>query len=97
MAYLPEAFERAVHLRPRWAEALGNLAWAYAMLGRFNEGIRTCQEALQRKPDHALHHNNLCLMFIASGNRAGAFREYETVKRLDPQMARRLTEAIEIA
>jgi Flp pilus assembly protein TadD len=89
-----EAFERATQLRPYWAEAFGNLAWAYAMLGRFDEGIRASQEAIRLKPEHALHHNNRCLMYVASGNRAAALREFETVRILNAEMGKKLARTV---
>jgi Flp pilus assembly protein TadD len=51
--------QRALELRPRWAEAYNNMAAAYLALERWDEGIETARQALQLKPDSESAKRNL--------------------------------------
>ena len=53
------ASQRALALRPGYAEAWNNIGAACNKLGKFEEGAAACEEALRFKPDFELARNNL--------------------------------------
>jgi tetratricopeptide (TPR) repeat protein len=54
-----DAAQKAILLKPDFAEAYNNIAAAFASLGRWDEAIQAAKEALRLKPDFALARNNL--------------------------------------
>ena len=54
-----EAAQKALQLRPAYAEAYNNIASAYAALARWDDAIRAAREAIRLKPDFQLAKNNL--------------------------------------
>jgi Flp pilus assembly protein TadD len=55
------ASDRALQLRPDYAEALNNKCAAYNVLHRYAEARAACERALQLKPDFQLAQNNLAI------------------------------------
>ncbi len=53
--------QRALQLRPDYAEAFNNQCAAYNALGRFAEAKAACERALELKPDFELARNNLSI------------------------------------
>jgi len=53
--------QRALQLRPDYAEAFNNQCAAYNALGRFAEAKAACERALTLKPDFQLARNNLSI------------------------------------
>jgi Flp pilus assembly protein TadD len=53
------ASQRALDLRPGYAEAWNNIGAAYNKLGRYEEAAAACEQALGYKPDFELARNNL--------------------------------------
>lgn len=53
------AAEKALALKPDYAEAWNNICSAHNALGNFKAGAAACEEALKLKPDYALAKNNL--------------------------------------
>ena len=53
--------QRALQLRPDYAEAFNNQCAAYNALGRFAEAKSACERALKLKPDFQLARNNLSI------------------------------------
>jgi tetratricopeptide (TPR) repeat protein len=51
--------QKALGLRPDYAEAYNNIAAAYASMKKWDEAIAAAREALRLKPDFALARNNL--------------------------------------
>lgn len=51
--------QRALTLKPDYAEAFNNICAANNKLGRFEEAAKACEQALQIKPDFDLARNNL--------------------------------------
>ncbi|HET9800389.1 MAG TPA: tetratricopeptide repeat protein, partial [Chthoniobacterales bacterium] len=51
--------QRALTLKPDYAEAFNNICAANNKLGRFEEAAQACEQALQIKPDFDLARNNL--------------------------------------
>ena len=53
------AAQRAIDIRPGYAEAYNNLAAAFLAMGRWDEGIEAARQAVQSKPDYAAAKSNL--------------------------------------
>jgi tetratricopeptide (TPR) repeat protein len=86
-----EALQKALQLIPT-AKIYTNLAFVHMKLGRFQEAIDGLNRALQIQPDFAEAHLNLSLTYLAMGNQEAALREYALVKRLDQQLANRISD-----
>jgi Flp pilus assembly protein TadD len=54
-----EESQKALALRPGYAEAWNNIGAAYNKLGQFAQGADACEKALRLKPDFELARNNL--------------------------------------
>jgi tetratricopeptide (TPR) repeat protein len=54
-----ETAQKALQIKPNYAEAWNNICSAYNALNRFREGAAACEQALKIKPDYALAKNNL--------------------------------------
>ena len=52
-------YQKALQIKPNYAEAHNNLGNALLQKGRVDDAIAQCQKALQIKPDYAEAHNNL--------------------------------------
>ena len=63
------AYNRAIALKPDYAEAHNNLGIALKDQGRLDEAIAAYHRAIALKPDHAEAHNNLG---IALGTRVSS-------------------------
>ena len=53
------AAQKALALRPDYAEAYNNICTAYNALNKFAEGAKACEAALKIKPGYALAQGNL--------------------------------------
>lgn len=53
------AAEKALELKPDFADAYNNIGSAYIMLKEYDKGIEACEKALQLRPDYQLARNNL--------------------------------------
>jgi len=54
-----DAAMQTLRLRPRWAEAYGNMSVALLAMHRWDEGIQAAQQALVIKPDYVAAKKNL--------------------------------------
>jgi tetratricopeptide (TPR) repeat protein len=77
-------YERALHLRPDYAEAHYNLGNALLPTGKVPEAIGHYQQALRIKPDYAEAHNNLGNALLQAGKPQDATAQYEQALRLKP-------------
>lgn len=64
-----EHAQRALALRPGYAEAYNNIAAGHIALGEWDEGIRAAEEAVRIKPELALARNNLAYAKQRRGER----------------------------
>jgi Flp pilus assembly protein TadD len=53
------AAQKALNLRPGYAEAYNNMAAAYLAMGRWDEGIQAARQAIRIKPDYDAARSNL--------------------------------------
>lgn len=90
-----QAYRRAVQVDPRFVEAWTNLGYAYRKLKDYTRSVEAYRRALDLRPDYAPAHDYLARTYLAMGNREGAMRHYEILRRLDPRMAERLLRAIQ--
>jgi tetratricopeptide (TPR) repeat protein len=89
------AYQQAVRIDPKYVEAWNNLAHAYRKTTQYNKALDAYQQAVGLKPDFPNAHEYLARTYLAMGNKDGAMREYEIVKRLDSKMAADLLKAIQ--
>jgi tetratricopeptide (TPR) repeat protein len=61
-------YNEALLLAPRYAAALSNRCWAYAVVNRGNDALADCNEALRLRPGNDGTHNNRCLANFRLGN-----------------------------
>jgi hypothetical protein len=71
------AYDRALALNPRYAEAHTNLGSAYKEQGRLEEAIACYDYALWLRPDDATTHWNRSLAYLAQGDYERGWAEYE--------------------
>jgi hypothetical protein len=83
---LPELLA-AVRIKPRYPEALANLAYAHAELGEFGAALRVAERAVALSPESAVARNNLGTIREDLEDLAAAARDYEEALRLAPAMA----------
>ena len=48
-----KTYEKAIELKPDYAEAWSNKSFALAKLGRFDEALKASEKAIELKPDYA--------------------------------------------
>ena len=80
-------YQRALQLKPDYAEAHNNLGTALQDQGQIAEALACYQRALQLKPDYAEAHNNLGVALYARRDLAGALASYRQALRLRPDFA----------
>ena len=78
------SYDRALSLKPQYAEAHGNRGNALKELGRLDEALASYDAALGLKPDYAEAHFNLAALLAAAEQPAEAARHYAEVGRLRP-------------
>ena len=90
-----QAYEQAVRLDPKFAEAWNNLGSCYRKIKDYGKSFDAYKHALDLKPDYPNAHEYLGRTYLATGNKDAAMREYEVLKRLDAKMADELLKAIQ--
>jgi protein O-mannosyl-transferase len=83
----PEAiacFERALALRPAYAEAQNNLGLALTQSGRAREAIPHLEASLRLKPGAHQTHNNLGIALASTGRAEEAVRSFARAAELNP-------------
>ena len=80
-------FEKAVSLKPDYAEALYNLGITLRELGQVDAAIGCYEKALAIKPDYAEAHNNLGNAFKELGQLDDAVKSYEKALTLKSDYA----------
>jgi tetratricopeptide (TPR) repeat protein len=80
-------YQKAVSLRPRYADAHNNLGAAYAGKGMLDEAIAAHKQALAIRPDLLRAHLNLGVSYNKKGELDKAIEEYKAVLALDEEYA----------
>jgi tetratricopeptide (TPR) repeat protein len=88
-ARLPEAtahFQRALALRPAYAEAHTNLGLALTYAGRPDDAVAHHRESLRLKPGVFQTHNNLGIALARSGRAEEALAAFARAAELNPRL-----------
>ena len=89
------AYQQAVRLEPKFAEAWNNMGYCYRKTKQFDKALDAYKQAMSLKPDFAYPHEYAARTYLAMGNKDAAMREYEILKRLDGKMAGEVIKAIQ--
>src|SRR5206468_4490777 len=81
------AYQRAIRLKPDYAEAHNDLGVAYGELGRWHEALEACQQATRLQPNDARAHYNLGAAYGNLGRIQEAVAACEQAIRLQPDSA----------
>lgn len=90
-----QAYLQAVRLDPKFVEAWNNLGFCYRKVQQYDKAFGAYKQAVDLRPDFPNAHEYMGRTYLAMGNRDGAMREYEILKRLDAKMAAELVQAIQ--
>ena len=77
-------YERALQLKPDYAQAHNNLGLELAAQGKREEAWRHFEQALQLKPDYADAHHNLGFALFTRGKVSEAIPYFERALQLNP-------------
>jgi tetratricopeptide (TPR) repeat protein len=78
--------DRAIALRPNYAEAHNNLGLALTQSGRPRDGIPHLEASLRLKPNSFQTHNNLGIALASSGRAEDALGAFERAAALNPAL-----------
>jgi tetratricopeptide (TPR) repeat protein len=82
-----DQYQKAIRLKPDYANSHNNLGIALARKGQTDEAIRQYREAIRLKPDHADAHNGLGVALHAKGQMDESVRHLQEALRLKPDHA----------
>ncbi len=88
------AYQKAIHLSPKYEEAYIELGKVYDRLGCHVDAIDSYKRALKIQPDDVMAHVGLGLSELKHGNKNAAVRQYRVLVDLDPEAAERLLREI---
>ena len=80
-------YQKALQIKPDYAEAHNNLGNALLQKGSVDEAIIHYQKALQIKPDYAEAHNNLGNALLQKGSVDEAIVHYQKALQINPDYA----------
>ncbi len=80
-------YQKAVTLKPRYADAYNNLGAAYAGKGMYDQAIAAHKQALAIRPDLLRAHLNLGVSYDKKGELDAAIEQYRAVLDLDADYA----------
>jgi len=79
-------YDRAIDLKPDFAQAYNNRGNAYSMQGNNARAIEDYDKALKLVPNYASAYQNRAVAHEALGNKAEAIRDYRAALRLDASL-----------
>ncbi|MEL0488897.1 tetratricopeptide repeat protein, partial [Neisseria gonorrhoeae] len=82
-----DSYDRALSIRPAFAQALNNRGTAMQDLNRHAEALESFGRALQAQPDHAEAHVNEALCRLILGDFAGGWAKYEWRWKKEPGLS----------
>ena len=80
----------AARLQPKNADVIGNLGFVLLEAHKFAEAVPVLQQAVRMRPSNAQFHYELAQAWLGSGNIEQARLETVAVRRLDPELAKKL-------
>ena len=78
----------ALRIDPGYAEGHNNFGIILASQGKVQEATAHFAEAVRLKSDYAEAHINLGLAYLMIGHKDSALREYKTLEKINPDLAR---------
>jgi tetratricopeptide (TPR) repeat protein len=81
-----EAFQKALSLRPEFAEAHTNLGGVLLDLGEVESAIAHFRTAIDLRPNDARAHYNMGLALTKKGDLEGAQKELHQAHEIDPEV-----------
>ena len=85
-----QAYEQTLALAPNHVMAMNNLGALLGVQGRLEEARAIYEKLVVQAPASLEAHMNLALVYLRLGDREGAARERETVRRLSPNAVQQL-------
>jgi len=80
--------KRAIRLSPIYpAWYLGDLSYAYVLMGRLEEAIATAKESIKIDPDYIYNYHILAIAHIELGQIEAAHADIENILRIEPKMS----------
>ena len=83
-----------IQAHPSDASAYLKLGIGYYDIGKYKEAIKALKHSIQIKSDNARAHYHLGLAYLVDGNKDAAIAQYEILKDLDENFARKLFTSI---
>ena len=77
-------FQKALRIRPAYADAWNNLGDAFSSENRTNEAIGCFQQAIQARPDYLLARENLAASLLKAGKIDEAILQYQEALKMNP-------------
>jgi len=84
--FAKNCYERALKLRPKYAEARNNLGVVFYAAKSYRRAIDAYKKALQIMPQLATFHKNLGTAYFARKQDKESLQEYQEAIRLDPNI-----------
>jgi Tfp pilus assembly protein PilF len=83
-----KCYEKALAIKPDFAEAHNNLGVTIQDLGQLNTAVRSFEKALALKPDYAEAHNNLGIVLMKLHQPDAAVKSYKNAIAIKPDYAK---------
>ncbi len=80
-------FQKALQIRPDYADARNNLGYALLQMGKGDAAITFFRQALQIRPDLAAAHNNLGMALFEKGRADEAIAHFQSALQIEPGLA----------
>jgi Flp pilus assembly protein TadD len=80
-------FQKATEKNPDYADAWLNIGYCYGKLGRLQDEIKACKQAIRIKPDFAEAHCNLGIFYGVLGQMQDAIKSFKQAIRIKPDDA----------
>lgn len=85
-----QASSKAVQLKPNYPDANFNIGVAYFHMDRWQKALQALRQTVRLEPNHAPSHYLLTQCYLALKDRKSASMEFETLRKLNPDLAKRL-------
>lgn len=89
-----DAFKRCLNLKPNYLNANFMLGSVYLSAKQFAESAAILRKEIRLNPRNNNARFNLAIAYHGLGDKDSALSEYETLRRLDPKLAKKLLELL---
>jgi len=90
-----KSYVTALKYQPKNPLIYNNLAVSYGKIGKKNEEIAALEKAIALRPRYATARYNLGVALLKKGNRQGALKQYQELKKFDEGTASSLKKEID--